>query len=414
MATDSLKELGKGLGKNARQLQQVKDRIGERFPIVERSRDTVSDLAPFSVDFITTRENQVVSMDFDIYRAPLTDASLKVGAGLRIDPDGSVNQTGDSGTYTDPNAIGEQPGPTPPITSDGGTNPPPNVINGQWLTSDDFAFISPAFPGNVYSVNESRMITMVGFYAESNPVFSIGMRKSDNTGLIITGVNDADYGGDEENRFWTYGVKTGTYTDSKPGWHMITTSGFTVLKGETAVFQFTNPTHNPTVYHYTDVQNFSFMNYVGQNRYQWVASGIVTDTLGVDSDGTHGIQPSYTGKTIPPYAMFIAYQGTPPRGFTQVEEVATPVFRDLYSSHNPQPEISVGPGDPRYLAGTREFKTLFNYNVGTLKVWLNGLRQMVNYSYTTQFERYFTLSADYPNIDLSWERVIVSYEVAGS
>jgi hypothetical protein len=413
MARDTINQLGKTLGKSARQLQQVRDRIGEEFPIIERARDTVSDIAPFSVDFVTTRAHQQVSIDIDIYRAPLTDASLKVGAGLRIDPDGTVNQTGDSGTYTDPNAINEQPGTTPVIISDGGTNPPPNEINSQWLTSDDFIYSTSAFPGNIYKIQESRMITMVGFYAESNPTFYVGLRKSDDSGLTITGVNDADYAGDEENRFWNYGVKQGTYTDTRPGWHVITTSGFTVLKGETAVFQFTNPTHDPTVYHYGSIENFSFMSYTGQNRYQWTASGIATDTLGVDSDGTHGIQPSYTGKPIPPYAMFVAYQGTPPRGFTQIEEVATPVFRDLHSSANPQPIVSVGPGDPRYLEGTREFKTLFSYNPGTLKVWVNGLRQVANYSYTTAYENYFTLDDDYPNIDLSWERVIVSYEVAG-
>ena len=161
------------------------------------------------------------------------------------------------------------------------------------------------------------------------------------------------------------------------------------------------------------MENFTFMNYRGQNRYQFINGEIITDTLGVDPDGTHGIQPSYPGAPIPPYAMFVAYQGFPPRGFLQVEEAPSPVFRDLTSAN--LPIISVGIGDPRYLAGTLEFKTLFKFTPNTLRVWLNGLRQAVNYSYTVDdSEHYFTFSSDYPNIDLSWERILVSYEVEGA
>ena len=413
MATDNLKELGKDLGKSKRQLQRVASRVGERFPIVERARDTVYSNQPFSAEFITTRANQTVKLDLDLYRAPLTDANVTAGPGIRIGPDGTINTGPDSGTWTDPNAINEQPAPTPTPISDGGVNPPPTADNSSILTADDFNYIYPAFPGNVYDVVESKMITMVGFYAEANPSFSIAMRKSVGPGgLILEGVNDAAYSV-IENRFWTHNVFQGTYADTRPGWHVITHSGVVFNAGETAVFQFTNPTRDPTVYHYSTMENFTFMNYRGQNRYQFINGEIITDTLGVDPDGTHGIQPSYPGAPIPPYAMFVAYQGFPPRGFLQVEEAPSPVFRDLTSAN--LPIISVGIGDPRYLAGTLEFKTLFKFTPNTLRVWLNGLRQAVNYSYTVDdSEHYFTFSSDYPNIDLSWERILVSYEVEGA
>jgi hypothetical protein len=395
MALDTVKELGRDLRRSTRDLEHVKRRVGERFGVVEKSRDVFSNNRPFVTEFVVDGNDRRISLDLQFFQAPVTDQVILAGTGILID-DGKISSTDTGGTFPpgptgNPGPIIYPPAPPPsPIPG-----PAPNPENSEILSADDFKFTTNAYPGNVYKVTETVTVTKVGFYAEASPTFFVSAVKS-------------DAGGDVTANFFE-GFSQGNYINNGPGWHLADITPITFNPGDIAVFRFTNGTHDPVVYHDTAVYNYPFATYLGCNRYQWDGSEITTGTWGQDPDGTHGMQPSTPGKKIPEYAMMLGINGAPPVGFTQLEEWA-------------KPDTIYIQGDPGYEV-MRNFKTLYHYKTGTLRVWINGLRQMVTSDLIpvvdAQVEedfdgQRFALTQDTPSINMTWERVMVSYVVGDS
>jgi hypothetical protein len=79
MASGSLRQLGKGLGKTKKEIDYTLQRYSQEFPMIEESLDTLGELTPFIMEFVTEIPKNNVSLS--LYFSPVYGITQDYGYG---------------------------------------------------------------------------------------------------------------------------------------------------------------------------------------------------------------------------------------------------------------------------------------------------------------------------------------------
>jgi hypothetical protein len=454
MGTDDLRKISRTINTANKEARYASTRALTQHAKIERVRDVVNPLQPFKMQF-NIEDNTKIAVKFDLVTIPPApgESPIVVGTGLgSTDPSGSGTQT----IYIDPRVGHFTPSGFSYFTGYPRTLGPTVDDNLAFITNEDLYYVySPGYtvrPGNVYTFTKQVTITGVGFFSEPSSDFEITVGKTgpggisdepyDNPDPVISTPTDSSFDWQE-----TYELATGarnthhsSYTGGNSyGWHVITGLNYTFSGGDIGIFLFkgtslrpipnSNNYYQSVALHDTNVSFFPFAKYYGCNIYQvgyprgseedyfvqvWPPDNpIVSPTIGVNYEGPpspptlHGIINTPAGAPVPQYSMMLLTTDSVPTGAEQLDEVPLGINGQSY-------------GDPAYIFGTREFQTLFNYRPGTLRVWINGIQQIIqpmpglgevpNYSVQETDLNKFELAEDVAALE-DWERITCSYIV---